>query len=249
MKNNFILARLFFVFLIANSLFVSSEAKAGEVCWPACCIACTAVGASSFAKQYGLVYDIQGCAPMCMVACAATIFIPAACFSKKTQIKVLHNKEIVENKIENITSGDMVLTVKNKKPSWTKVLRNIRTEGQFEFIRITLQGIGNDNHSEVMVTPEHGLILVQDNGDTSIDSAENLVIGDKMIGSSGEIFLVMNLARIVLNEKYTLETIDGTVLASDLFITTLCSNEVVGGERPFESTMKDWRLKHNFSET
>jgi hypothetical protein len=146
-----------------------------------------------------------------------------------------------------IVSGDILLTMKDGKSFWTKVLRNIKTDGEFKFLQITTKNMIDGTTKKIQVTPEHGLILLSDQGVKTIDSARNARVGDKIIAMNGDTLDIVSIFNTVLNEKYTLETIEGTVLASDLFVTTICSGEIAGGERLFEETMNNWRLKHNFS--
>ena len=52
----------------------------GSGCFAACCVVCCSMGAGPFARRVGIAFDIQGCAPLCMVACARMLAIPGLPF-------------------------------------------------------------------------------------------------------------------------------------------------------------------------
>ena len=199
------------------------------------------------------------CMPQCVPICTITniISLPcitaciagcvAACMSKETVISVRVNGQSVSKYIEDIKSGDFVLTLKNEEQSWTKVLRNIETEGSFEFIQITAQSMSNASHTKkIQVTPEHGLVFLNNNSPMTIDTAEYVQIGDTLPDSTGDRFSVVDISRTKLDTKYTLETCEGTVIASDFYVTTVCNEVVAGGEHLFGPTMDEWQSNHSF---
>jgi predicted RNA-binding protein len=184
----------------------------------------------------------------CTVACTATCtpFI-ASCFGSDTKIKVLKNGQEIIESIHAIHSGDWVQTLREGNPVWTKLIENKRTAGEFEFIQITAEQKTNGKIYQIQVTPEHGLVLINQDGDKTIDAAEHLQIGDKVLSAEGDVIDVIDVNRLILNEKYTLVTEDGTILGSGIFVTTLCNEEIVDGEKLFDATIKKWRDIHNFS--
>ncbi|MBH2006833.1 MAG: hypothetical protein I8H75_05815 [Myxococcaceae bacterium] len=242
--------KLLAVFALFSILLSPTPARAGAACFGACAIACcsTAGGPAAFAGPLGIAVGLTGCTGICMVACATAAFIPPACFADETKISVLEQGIRIEKDVKDIIVGDLVSTLKNEKLSLTSVLRNQKTQGRFEFVQITFEDLQNGMPKRILVTPEHGLVLSNENNELTIDSAEHINAGDRMLSADGIALLVTDIAIVTKNEKYTLETVDGTVLASDLFVTTMCNEEVIGGERLFEPTMKNWRMKHNFSE-
>jgi hypothetical protein len=92
------------------------------------------------------------------------------------------------------------------------------------------------------------LVLINDEGEKTIDSARNIRTGDRMISSNGDIVSVIDVSTVTMDEKYTLETSKGTVLAADLLVTTICNEELSGEKHLFEATIKDWCIRHNFSD-
>lgn len=217
--------------ILSSTLFslFTTTVSAGPA-FPVCIGACLA-GAAVFTAP--LIAS-------CNLMCAGT------CFSNETMIDVLINGEKTNKHVGEVNVGDMVLTSNYGKHEYTQVLRNIKTEGNFEFIQITAQNPYNLSHTqEIQVTPEHGLVLGHQHSPMTIDTAANIQIGDTLHGSNEERLAVIDISRTVLDTKYTLETCDGTVLASDFYVTTVCNEVVAGGEHLFGSIMDEWHSNHS----
>ncbi len=176
----------------------------------------------------------------CVVACAGS------CFAEGTTIIVRDNGEEIERDVKDIKTGDVVLTLQNKEKIWTKVLKAVPSQGEFKFIKITAKDLEDGLQKQIVVTAEHGLILLGDGNMTTIDSAENLLVGDRMIGLGGHDLLVTDVEHMILFEKYSIETAAGTIVASSMLVSTICGEEIAGGEKNFEKKMHDWKLQHNF---
>jgi hypothetical protein len=171
------------------------------------------------------------------------------CFSERTNVTVLKDGVSNRKNIADVKKGDIVATLKDGTAGWTTVSRNLKTEGEVEFLQITTRSLKTGNYNEIEVTPQHGLVLSNVHNTLTIDSAKHIEIGDHLLGVNNEVLVVVDISTHTMNAKHTLETSDGTVFASDLFTTTLCNDEVAGGERLFDPTMNDWRMRHNFSNT
>lgn len=205
---------------------------------PACFVLCAEVCAPSGIAGVGYFACYAACIPPCFAG---------TCMSNETLITAKEGEQPVSKYIEDIKGGDTILTLKNEEQYWTKVLRNIKTEGSFEFVQITAQSLGNTSHiKKIQVTPEHGLIFLNSNNPMTIDTAEHVEIGDRLPDATGDIFSVVEISRTTLDTKYTLETCEGTVLASDFYVTTVCNEVVAGGEHLFGSTMNEWQSNHSF---
>lgn len=220
---------------ILGSTFLLSQvprARAGfaaPVCMAECVPICTVTN---------IIY--LACVTACLAGCAAS------CMSNETIVTVKENGEGVSKYIENIKTGDLVLTSKDNENYWTKVLRNIKTEGNFEFIQITAQNPYNTSHiQKIQVTPEHGLVFGHKDSPMTIDTAAHIQLGDTLHGPNEDRLSVIDISRTVLDTKYTLETCDGTVLASDFYVTTVCNEVVAGGEHLFGSIMDEWHSNHS----
>ncbi len=181
------------------------------------------------------------CKAACFVVCGHS------CFAEGTKVTLLESDTKVDKNIESVQAGDTVLTLVGGKPAWTKVTRNLKIEGDFEFVRITTQDLKSGLQKRITVTPEHGLVTINENGELTLDAAKHLLVGDRMRAADGEELSVVDVSQVRLSEKYALETTDGTVLASDVFVSTICDEEVSAGEQLFNEKMKDWCKRHNCS--
>lgn len=225
------------------------------VCFTTCVSVCYVGGASAgiaaaasavgvgIAAGLWAVVSSGSCVAVCVAACGPFV----ACLSSDTSIIVQTNGKSIQRPVKDIKAGDFVQTLKNTETYWTQVLGNTKVEGEIEFIRITAKNMQNTTQIRyVEVTPEHELVLSRANNLKTISSAKYIQMDDVLIDSIGNKLSVTALEKIILNEKHNLVTLDGTVLASDIFVTTMCNDDDgVAVERLFEPTMEDWRNKHS----
>ena len=183
---------------------------------------------------------------VCVAGCPVACF--AACFGSETQFIVAEEDKCIKKNSPEINIGDTILTLKNGRPMWTTVVRNLKTEGEIECVQIDAQNANGDT-KQLKVTPEHGLIVLNQDETMLINAANKIRISDKVITHKGEIFSITNVTRSTMNEKYTLETSEGTVLASGILVTTLCGEEVTDTPQDFDSKMNDWQARHTFAPT
>lgn len=59
-------------------------------------------------------------------------------------------------------------------------------------------------------------------------------------------FSIIDIKKEVQNQKYTLVTEDGTVLASDIYISLICEN-IIDESAKFENIMNSWRNLHRYN--
>lgn len=206
--------------------------------YPACMFACkaTCIGIAIWLPV--TVIGTPACIAQCFLTCIAS------CFHKNTTIQVLENDKAIEKNVADVHIGDMVGTLHNGAFTWTKVVRNIKKTGDFDFVQITANNETTGNHKELSVTPTHGMVLLGDDNQIMLDTANNVVIGDKIAASNGEVLTVTNIVNGTMDEQYTLETAEGTVIASGMFVSTLCAEELEGGKKPFNATIEDWQYRH-----
>lgn len=105
------------------------------------------------------------CASLCIIpfnpACDACILalcvigpITTACFSPDTKISKIVNGQIKNVSIYELKENDIVLA--NNENKSTKVVRNIKSEGIFDYTKIILK-----SGKELIVTNEHGIIALE----------------------------------------------------------------------------------------
>jgi len=210
----------------------------------------------------GLFYPI--CYGICMTACIAgeivlpphgaplletcMVFCPAgcvvACVSSETTIIKLQpeNQMSIIVPINEIVPGDQVRTIaENGTMIWTTITHNILSKDN---INITFIDIEFDEVDAILrVTPEHGLIIITKNGIKMIKQTRFIRVGEIMQTMSGTA-KIHSLKYSFAKEKYTVVTNAGTILASNIHITTICGWEIDQTEVPFESTIQNWKIRH-----
>ena len=221
-----------------------NEVRSGAACFAFCCPICTAMGPGKFAAGFGIALDITGCAAGCMVACARGLIIPPACFSDDTYLYVLENEKPIKKDISKIKKNDMVITLENGNKSFTKVINNIREEGEFQYYDFKFQ-CQNKVINHLKVTSDHGLVITDNlNKKDKVKLASNIKLGE-LVHSKNGVCKITNISTYYLDHKNTLITQDGTVIASDIYVTTICENEI-NENKSFEEIIKYWKNKHKY---
>lgn len=197
-----------------------------SVCMGVCALACKFSG--------GLA---AFCFPFCMSICLAG---KKSCFSFDTTIQVQRNDTIKETLIYNVKENDKVLTLKNGKFIFTKVVQITKTEGNFTFYELSAKNL-KGKIKKIKLTENHGVIIIK-NRTKYIIRAKNIEKGNIVLTNEG-IFRIYNVYKMIENEKYTLYTEDGTVLASNIYVSTICEPDIEEST-PFEKLMKFWRKAH-----
>ena len=142
------------------------------------------------------------------------------CFNCNSMIKVLENDKIIEKRISQIKEGDRVLTYNGKKKILTKVTKNMKNIGLFEFYTIKCKD-SNSNIKMISITGNHTMVVFGKKKDEIIfESASHVKIGDQFITCDG-LFEVYEINKEMLNDSYELRVEEGTVLANDILVTTL----------------------------
>ncbi|WP_440617706.1 Hint domain-containing protein [Cysteiniphilum sp. 6C5] len=227
------------VFCIGSSFSAVYGGPAFAACYGICLGTCATTCAA--ATGVAMPGCIASCASSyCNFLCAFAGF--AACFSPSTKLITKENGVEIEKEVAKIRPNDQIKTMKEGKPFWTTVVKNTKTEGLFEYTQIKAKSSNNRN-IQLEVTPNHGVIMLVDNNKT-IDIAKNLVVGDNLLGANGETLSITEINTIFDQNKYTLETAEGSVLASNVFVSTICSDEVAGGEQLWDDKLKDWTQRH-----
>ena len=154
------------ILLTLVALFFIPAAKSGAAL--AVCPACTWVCLIPFN-------------PLCIACILANCVagpVLTACFSSDTTISKFENGEIKEVSIYEIKENDIVLS--NNAHKFTKVVRNVKSEGLFDYIQIILE-----SGKELTVTNEHGVIVIDDKSNKRVMLANNLREGQMLITMEG----------------------------------------------------------------
>jgi len=176
--------------------------------------------------------------PLC-VACLATMCVagPAltGCFSYDTTISKIENGQIKEISIHELKPKDLVLASKENK--LTKVVRNVKVEGIFDYIQIILE-----SGKQLSITNEHGVITLDKESKQRIMMANNLREGQKLLTLEG-VEVVKKINNLKIKDKYILETEDGTVIANNIYVSTIC-DDMIDEKMNAGELLNLWKEKH-----
>ena len=92
------------------------------------------------------------------------------------------------------------------------------------------------------ITNEHGIIIYDDDSNIRIIKANNLKIGQKLITLDGP-EMIKNIKSLKLENKYILETEDGTVIANNIYVSTIC-DDMIDETINSDDLLKHWKDKH-----
>ena len=205
------------------SLFFLPLIKTGAAV--AACPACAAVCAIPF----------NPLCPFCIATLCVVAPLSTACFSPDTTIAKLEDGKIKYVSIYQLKKNDLVLA--NNKNKLTKVVRNVKSEGIFDYTQITLE-----SGKELTITNEHGVIILDHESNKRVIKANNLREGQKLITLEGP-EIIKNINYLKIEDKYILETIDGTVMANNVYVSTIC-DDMIDEERNADDLIKQWKDKH-----
>jgi intein/homing endonuclease len=186
------------------------------------------------------------CAPLCVIpfnpACDACILalcvigpITTACFSSDTTISKLEDGQIKDVSIYELKKNDLVLA--NNGNKLTKVVRNVKSEGIFNYTQIILE-----SGKELTITNEHGVIVLDEKSNKRVIKAANLREGQNLITLDGP-EMVKKINNLQIKDKYILETEDGTVIANNIYVSTIC-DDMIDEKINSDDLLKQWKDKH-----
>ena len=186
------------------------------------------------------------CAPLCAIpfnpACDACILalcvigpITTACFSPDTKISTIEDGQIKDVSIYELKKNDLVLA--NNGNKLTKVVRNVKNEGIFNYTQIILE-----SGKELTITNEHGVIVLDEETNKKVIKAANLREGQKLITLKGP-EMIKNINNLQIKDKYILETEDGTVIANNIYVSTIC-DDMIDEKINSDDLLKQWKNKH-----
>ena len=205
------------------SLFFIPAAKSGAAL--AVCPACAAV----------CIIPFNPLCILCIISNCIAGPIVTACFSPDTTISKLENGEIKEVSIYELKENDLVLA--NNENKFTKVVRNVKSEGIFDYIQIILESC-----KELTVTNEHGVIVIDEESNRRVIKARNLREGQVVITLEGP-EIIKRINNLKIKDKYILETLDGTVIANNIYVSTIC-DDMIDEKIKADDLIQHWKNKH-----
>ena len=211
------------IFLALISLFLIPAAKSGAGL--AVCPACT----------YVCLIPFNPLCIACILANCVAAPILTACFSSDTTISKFENGELKDVSIYELKENDIVLA--NNERKFTKVVRNVKSEGIFDYIQIILE-----SGKELTVTNEHGVIVLDEKSNKRVIKANNLKEGQMLITLEGP-KVIKRINNLRIKDKYILETLDGTVIANNIYVSTIC-DDMIDEEMKADDLIQQWKNKH-----
>ena len=145
------------------------------------------------------------------------------------------NGQIKNVSIYELKENDIVLA--NNENKLTKVVRNIKSEGIFDYTKIILK-----SGKELSVTNEHGIIVLDEESNKRIIKAKNLKEGQKLITLDG-VEIIKNISNLRIKDKYILETENGTVIANNIYVSTIC-DDMIDEKKNSDDLLNQWKDKH-----
>jgi len=211
-----------YLIVLISLLFLPIAKSGGAI---PICAACIILCISPYAPVCG------GClATFCGAAPFAT-----ACFDPDTKISKIEDGQIKEVSIYELQKNDLVLA--NNGNKLTRVVRNVKSEGIFDYIQVILE-----SGKELTITNEHGIIVLDDDSNTRIIKANNLKKGQKLITLDGP-EIIKNIKSLKLENKYILETEDGTVIANNIYVSTIC-DDMIDEKINSDDLLNYWKDMH-----
>ena len=159
-----------------------------------------------------------------------------SCFSDGSTFILQNNSTLNASEIKK---GDSLLTLNNEYlEKYSKVIFHKKIVGKFNFVTIYLE-----NGKSIKVTNEHGIVFIENNKQF-IKTADKIKKGDILMTNLGN-SKVEKIERSMENVKYVIETEDGTVFSNEIFVSTIC-NEEISEKKNFKELIQKWSKNHQF---
>jgi hypothetical protein len=213
--------KIFLLALISLVFLPAIKSGAAMVACPACASVC--------------IIPFSPLCIACVLEFCVAVPVMTACFSSDTTIYKIEDGQIKEVSIYELKVNDLVLA--NNENKLTKVVRNIKNEGIFNYTQIILE-----SGKELTITNEHGVIVLDEESNKRIMIANNLKEGQKLITMEGT-EVIKKINKLKIKDKYILETEDGTVIANNIYVSTIC-DDMIDENMNSDELLKLWKNKH-----
>jgi len=213
--------KIFLIVLISLFFLPATKSGAAMVACPACAPVC--------------IIPFSPICIACVLELCVAVPVLSACFSSDTTIYKIEDDLIKEVSIYELKVNDLVLA--NNENKLTKVVRNVKNEGIFDYTQIILE-----SGKELTITNEHGVIVLDEESNKRIMIANNLKEGQKLITIEGT-EVIKKINKLKIKDKYILETEDGTVIANNIYVSTIC-DDMIDEKMNSDDLLKLWKDKH-----
>lgn len=237
---------------------VTLEVLAGPAAYAACYGGCLGTCFTIGAVAMGLcppagVSGAAACTSSCAGFCAASAL---GCFDDDaTAVRVGKSGAAETVPIAALEPEQMVWTLESGERRLTRVVQNIRVQGPFGFVEI-LASDGRELFN-LTVTAEHNMARLRSAG-SSMDTfdeglfemvlARELQIGEQIpvVGPFGKAMARITSSRLLQRPfKNVLTTAAGSVLANNVFTSTICDDkDPLHNHSNFSAALIQWRELH-----
>ena len=171
----------------------------------------------------------------CLIALCGGGTVVTGCFNSDTTIYKIEYGQIKDVPIYELKKNDLVLA--NNENKFTKVVKNVKNEGVFDYKQIILE-----SGKELTITDEHVVIVLDDKSNKRVIRASNLREGQKVITMDGP-EVIKKINDLKIKDRYILETMDGTVIANNIYVSTIC-DDMIDEKMNADDLLKNWKNKH-----
>jgi intein/homing endonuclease len=171
----------------------------------------------------------------CLVALCGGATVVTGCFNSDTKIYKMEYGQIKDVPIYELKKNDLVLA--NNENKCTRVVKNVKSEGIFDYKQIILE-----SGKELTITDEHVVIILDDKSNKRVIRASNLREGQKVITLDGP-EVIKKINDLKIKDRYILETMDGTVIANNIYVSTIC-DDMIDEKMNADDLLKNWKNNH-----
>ena len=171
----------------------------------------------------------------CLVALCGGATVVTGCFNSDTKIYKMEYGQIKDVPIYELKKNDLVLA--NNENKFTRVVKNVKSEGIFDYKQIILE-----SGKELTITDEHVVIILDDKSNKRVIRASNLREGQKVITLDGP-EVIKKINDLKIKDRYILETMDGTVIANNIYVSTIC-DDMIDEKMNADDLLKNWKNNH-----
>jgi len=213
-----------------------------------CSVGSAAAGAATGGVG-GLV--IAACPGACASTFAGCVHVTTVClvgcFDDDSLVSVLHPSGLIaQTRIQDVVVGQQVLTLDGEMVAnkVTDVISNEKLFGPYTHVIVSVSDtIAND---ELIITESHKMVVIRGNV-TALMPAIDMRLGDQLVlhnNGAPRTALVTGMRSVQKPHTFQLMTRDGTVLANDVYTTTVCDS----WEPPDEDAalaLSHWQEEHS----
>lgn len=152
------------------------------------------------------------------------------CFNSHTIIEIFDNGKLTKKEVSLIKKGDLVQTYNGISKSFTKVTKSVRNKGIFLFYELKCRDNAS-NIKNISLTENHIMIIFgKQKNEIKLKYVSQVKIGEILRTTEG-FFEIFEISKKSKNECFEIRTEDGTIVANDILVSTLCRLNIENKEK------------------